>query len=377
MDPNLTLELHAHLFMKQGMGFAFRGSFNDPIQAKSYQDGLSSQANPETVEKSGIGILVISLYANPFLVFSLRDSIREQMKLAREFVGAHPNWIIARNAGEARAALVSGKRVLVLSLEGSSGIIETDQDIREFIDEGGISIVTLLHLTDDEFGGVALLRGSKVLSSPWSFIRSLFSPNRKDGIKTNLKGLTSEGEAMAKKLIAHGVWIDLAHASDESQRSLIPLLRAQGLPLLYTHTILRKYHGAERGIAPWQLDELKRSQGILGVVPSREYLEGTPSIFPGCNSSLGWLATQYKEFVDILGSDHVAFGSDINGALNHIEPGCGSPGLWNISQYPALWQSLRTLGAPTPQPLSRMIEGFLQAWSRVSRVRNLENIQSH
>jgi microsomal dipeptidase-like Zn-dependent dipeptidase len=143
-------------------------------------------------------------------------------------------------------------------------------------------------------------------------------------------------------------------------------MRSEGLPLLYTHTVLRKYHGAERGIAPWQLDELRRSQGILGVVPSEDYLEGTVSAFPSCDQSLGWLATQYQEFVAVLGNTHVSFGSDINGALDHIAPGCGSEGLWNISQYPELWASLTRLGAPTPKPLSAMIDGFLETWERVT-----------
>ena len=48
---------------------------------------------------------------------------------------------------------------MILALEGASGIIETDEDLAEFVDRDGIRIVTLIHLTDDEFGGAAFLKG--------------------------------------------------------------------------------------------------------------------------------------------------------------------------------------------------------------------------
>ena len=379
---NNTLELHAHLFMKEGMGFAFHGDFNEPLQARTYEDGLSSQANPETVEASGIGILVISLYANPFFERSLRDSIRRQIALAQGFVAAHPNWIIAHRPAEARAALAEGRHALVLSIEGASGILETEDDLREFVDRDGVAIVTLLHLTDDEYGGVALLKGHRVLSDPWAWIRSLFAPNRAEGVKTNLTGLSEEGNRFAHALIAHGVWIDLAHASDASQRDLIPLLRQEGLPLLYTHTVLRHYHEAERGISGAQLAEVARSDGIVGLIPSAEMLEGTPELgtevsagagessAAPCRASIGELTRQYEEIARVLPADHLGFGTDFNGALNHLEPApacAGFAGMWNISQVPGIWDALARLGAPVPKPRARMLEAFLQAWERVRK----------
>ena len=351
--------------MKEGMGPAFSGSFNGPLHAKTYEDGLSSQANPESLDKSGIGILVASLYANPFFVRSLRDSIRSQIRLAQDFVGNHANWMIAKNPTQARQAIHMGKHVLILSLEGASGILETEEDLKEFIDTDGISIVTLLHLTDDEYGGVALLKGGKVFSDPWAWFKSLFSPNRVDGIKTNLNGLTSEGRNFTENLMARKVWIDLSHASDATQRELVPMLRMNGLPLLYTHTVLRKYHSAERAITESQINEVKRSGGLIGLVPSEEMLDGTPDL-PGCDTPLGQLVVQYKEIAQTLNPAQINFGSDFNGALNHLRPGCGlSEGLWNISQVPALWDALKKLGAPIPEPRSLMVDTFLSTWSRI------------
>src|SRR4051812_47085106 len=58
-------ELHAHLFMKEGMTWAFRGDFNGPLEATSWKDRFSSQANPEALEKSGLSVVVATIYAHP------------------------------------------------------------------------------------------------------------------------------------------------------------------------------------------------------------------------------------------------------------------------------------------------------------------------
>ncbi len=207
-----TLELHAHLFMKEGMGALFTGDFNGPLAAKDWTASRRSQANPETVERSGIGILVASLAGYPVLRCSPRDAVRRQVALAQRFVNEHPNWIIARSAAEARAALDQGRRALVLALEPN--ILESDADLDEFIDRDGVRIVTFLHISDDENGGAALLPGAKAAITP---VTVLFHSHREPGddVLVNSHGLTDRGRALAQKLIARGVWLDIAHASGD------------------------------------------------------------------------------------------------------------------------------------------------------------------
>ena len=370
--PDQTVELHAHLFMKEGMSWMFHGDFFGPLQAHDYHDRFRSQANPETLEKSGLGIVVVSLYANPLLVMDLRDSIRRQITLAEKFVREHPQWIIAKGASEARAALNSGKRVLILELEGASGILENEQDYREFIDQRGIRIVTVLHLTDDKFGGVAFLRGIRALSTPLAWLKSLVRGSVHDGVRENPNGLTEDGRKLAAALIERGVWIDLAHSSDASQHELIPILEMANQPILYTHTALRRFHGAERGITDWQLAEVKKTRGIIGLMPSEFMLEGTTPPRPGCPSGIAALETQYILAVSAIGDPAaVMLGSDYNGGIPHLAPGCNtgtkldSEGLWNISGVPEVWKALKKLGALTPDPLSGMEERFLESWRQV------------
>jgi microsomal dipeptidase-like Zn-dependent dipeptidase len=367
------VELHAHLFMKEGMGWGFTGDFFGELRASGWSNQLSSMANPDTLERSGIGIVVAALYAHPVFTLSLRASIRKQIEQARKFVTEHPGWVIARSSAEARAALESGKRVMVLALEGASGIIESEEDLAEFVDRGGIRIVNLLHLTDDEYGGVAFLPGIKALTNPWTWLKGLFSPARDEsGVRVNPDGLTDRGRKAALAFLKRGVWLDLAHASDASYAELVPLLRSRGQPHLYTHAPLRKYMKAERGVSEAQLKAVKLTGGIVGVMPADTMLEGTPpSASPPCDGAFGKLKLQYTEAAAIVGAESVMMGSDWNGGVKHLQPTCETgtsldrEGLWNIGQQGQLWKALEASGAPVPKPLGRTIERFLDAWAKV------------
>lgn len=344
-NPHPHVELHAHLFMKEGMGIFFRGDFFGPIRATSASDRLSSQANPQTLQESKIGILIVALYSHPFMTLSVKDSIRRQIALAERFVLENPKWIIARSAEDAQKALSEGKRVLVLSLEGAAGVLDTDEDFREFIDERDVRIVTLLHLTDDHLGGVAFLAGWRGLASPFAFVQSLFSPSARDadGHPTNPGGLTASGRALSRKLVEHGIWIDLAHSSDAVQAELIPMLEAAGHPLLYTHTSLRRYYGGERGLSESQLQAVGRTRGLVGLMPSPEML------------GVATLAQQFKEIETLAGPAAATLGTDFNGAMPRL------PELVHIGHTPQVWTELEASGV---KPGGR-IERFLEAWKAI------------
>ena len=298
-----------------------------------------------------------------------------------EFVRTHPNWIIARSSGEAEKALAQGKRVLVLSLESAAYVVEKEEDLVEFIDQRGIRIVNLLHLTDDEFGGVAFLGGAKNLSSPFAALGNLFSGNRGEGgVRANGRGLTDVGRAMAHSLIDRGVWLDLAHASDAAQTELLPMLEKAGHVPLYTHTVLRTHHPAERAVSDTQLGHVKRLGGIVGLMPSEDMLKGTsvasefcpaeqcPS---GCQGGAHALATQYRDLASRIGAESIALGSDYNGGIPHLRPSCGTgtaldqQGMWNIGQASEVWAAMIKLGAPVP-PQGKRVAQFLEAWKKIT-----------
>jgi len=375
-------ELHSHLFMNEAMTWAFVGDFEGPLRAKDWQARLSSQANTEAVQRSGLKILVVSLYAHPLFRLDMRDGVRDQIAIAERFVATTPGWIIAHSPVEAERALKANQSVLVLSLEGALGVIETDADIDEFVVRRGIRIITPLHLTDDRFGGVAFLKAPLTFFNPFGLIRQIFRPLYGDeGVRINDRGLSSQGFALIGKLLDRGVWLDLSHASDRSQEAILPLIEARGQPVLYTHTILRKYHGAERGVSARQLAAVARTQGVLGLMPAADYLNGVPEPSSGCFNRADAFVLQYQALTAVLGPQSVMIGSDTNGGISHLPPNCaaagaGTPGghspvnsvdregYWNISQSRDLWQWLVGRKAAAFSTPEATVRHFIDAWKR-------------
>jgi membrane dipeptidase len=359
--------------MKQGIGWLFRGDFDSPLRATDWSDLWSSRANRDSLDASGDSIVVVALYAHPILTgFSVRDSIRRQLDEADAFVAKNAGWILAREPADARRALAAGKKSLVLSLEGAWGALEDEADLAELVDRRGVRIVTLHHLTDDELGGAAFLPGVQGFSTPGAFFTQLFAPLRDpDGVRVNRNGLSERGEALTRKLLARKVWIDLTHAPDRSLERLVPMLRAAGQPVLHTHTVLRRFHGAERGISDRHLAEVGGSGGIVGLMPTERMLEGTPGT-ASCESGVLKLATQHARASEALGADAVMLGSDVNAPIPFLKPACGSGtsldgehGFWKMDQTSELWAALRRAGAPVPDPLSKQAEKFISAWEKI------------
>ena len=359
--------------MNEGLTWIFRGDFFDEhLSATSWKNLLSSQANPKTLNDSDVRIMVASLYAaHPILTpWGLRKAVRRQVLQAERFVRENPEWILAKSPEEAEQALKEGKRALILSLEGASGIIETDRDIDDFFNLG-IRIVTLLHLTDDQFGGCSLVggfTGALINFGPWFMGKKLWSDGKL--IRTNPQGLTQEGISFARKLIQKKIWVDLSHASDESLKALTPLLKEAGQPFLYTHNALRKYAGVEREMSVEQLKEVKETGGLVGALPTPRFLRGTPLPPHTQDGGIEAFVKHYNEIADIIGPEATMIGSDFNGAIPHLKPSkdtgtsLDEKGLWHVGQSKELLIAMQKKGAKLPPP-GRHISYFLEAWKKV------------
>jgi microsomal dipeptidase-like Zn-dependent dipeptidase len=379
--PRYTLvDLHAHAFMDRGLGLLFDGDFQSPLRSTNWSDLFSSQINADTLEASGLGLIVVSLYAHPLFAPARQQSIRQQIADARAFVQTHPDWVIARNPHEARDAYARGKRVMVLSLEGASGILDTEEDIKELVDEDGISIVTFAHLADDKLTGAALLSSYNVLGNPRGLVSALLGQKRSpDGKLLNPHGLTPYGRWVASRLIAHHVWIDLAHASEETSIALMTMMLEAGQPLLYTHMGLGT--DASAALSSDLLRVVSGSGGIMGLVPGESIVgathvpaENCPSACNGqCKGGVYALAAQFNAIASVIGDDHTFIGSDFNGAQVHLPPShsCATGttldarGLYNISQTGELWAALLTAGARVKPSQEHGVENFLAVWEKV------------
>ena len=374
--PEGGVDLHAHVSMKPALGCLFSGHIEGPLEADSWDDRLSSKLNAATLSASGLSVVVVALFAHPVLGGDMRAQVREQIEEVEAFTRAHPRWAIARDAAQARALLSAGRRVLVLSLEGASGVLESEEDLVEFVDRRGIRVVTPLHLVDDRYGGVATLGGSSYLGNPLGVAARLF--DAQGGIERGARGLTPLGRRLIAELLARGVWIDLTHASDAALTEIVPMVRAAGQPLLVSHAILRRHKPHERATSDELLKAVAASGGIVGLVPSEDafHLPEGRLCPPGCSAEacehgVNAFAAVWADAARLLGAEAVMLGSDHNGGMRHLRASCGTggpldepAGLWNMGQSAALLDALAKLGAPRA-PLRATLDRFLSAWGRV------------
>lgn len=364
------IDLHNHLFMKQGLRIFRGGFFKNKIKAKHWKHRSKSQVNEELLNKSNLKLVVVALYATPIINGPVRKFANKQIDLAEKFVKRNPNWIIAKSSVEARKALNLGKRVLVLSLEGATGYIDSKKGFEDFYDRG-VRIVTLIHLVNDKIGGTSFRGGFR----GWLSLPQIPFCKERDpfGIKINCKGLNPYGLKLVNKMIDKGFWIDLTHSSDKLLEEVIPVMEAKKLPLLFTHTTLRKYKKTERTLSENHLNKVAKSDGIIGLLPSAEYLGKVGN----CQGSVDSFQIHYNEMAKTLPLDHIMIGSDVNGMVHHLKPRnhrrCPSPkisskmdkkGFWNSSHHSDLYNSLGQLGSQTTDSLNH-IETFLNAWERV------------
>jgi microsomal dipeptidase-like Zn-dependent dipeptidase len=386
------VELHSHLFMHRGLYPLVRAPFESPELSESFSDRFAPRVNAQTLEHSPARIVVASLYAHPLFTRSLRESIRLQIADARRFVEQSPRWRLVRTPRELEAVLQDGKSALILHLEGASGILETENDFREFLDDGGIRIVTPLHLTDDVFGGCALLPFPQTFSNPLAWARAFLRPSihrdPETGVLRNPRGLTPLGKDLIQALLKRKVWIDLAHASDSALEEILPLVRKAGQPELHTHTALRTRLKAERGISPSALRGVAASGGLIGLMPTEQMVrdaahDGPFSRFRCEETESGGLtafAGQWDEARKILPAGAITLGSDHHGGVPGLRPTCGTEtsldrnrsgdqkpsGFTRMDQAPELLLALQKLQVLSGDESPASIQRFVRAWYRVA-----------
>lgn len=367
------VELHAHLMMRDGMGWSFTGPLGRAHATIDPTRRLTQQVDAEGLARSGLAVVVVTLYAHPWLSWApaldgpspragVRGSLERQWQSLLRFLTEHPEWVLVRGPAQAREALARGKRAMVLALEGAWGAVDTDAGFELWVKKRGLSILTLTHLTGDELGGAALLPGLMQISHPWAAWNRV---ETFDGA-TNPEGLTEAGLQLAKKALTEGVWLDFAHLPDSGWTQILNVLDlSDPPPLLVTHTVSRTRLGAERAISEDQLRWVRASHGVVGLLPSEEFLKGPDEPVPArCGEALDRLAHEWGLLARWVGPENTHFGSDFNGGVPHLRADCqGRHGLAGIGDVSGVWEGLAARGLKIPTPESHL-EAFLAAWTR-------------
>ena len=371
----------------------------DTPAPRSHRHALRQTVSADALAASGVRIFSAAAMAAEKATSpaQARALVLEQLRYVEAFVAAHPDhFVLARTPAAARAALqTTDKIVVVHAIEGGRMLLSGPEDAR-FWAEQGVSLVTLIHLLDDELGGAASNPG--VLG--WLINREAAAKRRRD----QPRGLTERGKQAIVELDRAGILVDLTHMSPEAVQDALAVTRAHGIPPVVTHGKLWDIHATERGFRRKDVIEIYRQGGVFNLVLSGTSLSATrPSVpvpedlCPGSIDAFRWhwdvlQDTLDDALVELYGvTDRAAlsdvqrtrlatgWASDWNGGIGHSRPkyglgGCGgrlphasvpfdTAGLAHPGHLPDHWQRLEEAGVDL-DPMLRSAERFLQLWER-------------
>lgn len=298
-----------HMTMDVPLSPIYQGSLNGEVQATDWRSKIKSRVDFKNLEKSGLKLVVAVISINPWWG-TTEKQFDDQMNELAKFCELHPQWKIVKDPAEARRELAKGNKVLVLSLEGASFFKEREL-YAKLIEKYPIRIVTPIHFMD--------------------FTHSIGEPAKQKGLPTVIEWvagkffynyestpLTALGEELFHDLYRRRIWIDLSHASARVVDQFVKT-RPQGYPLLMTHTVLKKYYGTDRGVDEEFLKLIAKEGGVVGLLPSVQMLEGTPTVANDCQKGNPYLV-QWKELTEKVKLKNVYLGSDLNSPLPGIPP---------------------------------------------------------
>jgi membrane dipeptidase len=164
----------------------------------------------------------------------------------------------------------------VLSIEGAHAL-EGDPAAVDRLVDAGFRMMSPTHFFDNEFGG---------------------SAHGVDRI-----GLTSRGRDLIARMEARSMLVDVAHASS---RTIDDVLAVATRPVVASHTGVRASHDSVRNLADDHVRGIAASGGLIGI-------GFWPTATGGDDAAA--IGRAITAAVALAGVDHVALGSDFDGAV--------------------------------------------------------------
>lgn len=210
---------------------------------------------------------------------------------------------IVRTADELATCLDQGTFAMILHFEGVEAL-DTDLNYLHLFYQAGLRSVGITWSRPNAFGyGV-----------PFSFPAS----------PDTGPGLTEAGKALVKMCNELGVMIDLSHLNEKGFWDVAALSSA---PLVATHSNAHVLAATPRNLTDKQLDAVKESGGVVGINFHIGFLREDGR--SDTETSLTEIVRHAAYIADRIGVDHVALGSDFDGATmpHDLKDAAGLPKL--------------------------------------------------
>jgi len=223
----------------------------------------------------------------------------------------------ARRIGDVDAALADGTPpVAVLHLEGAEAI------------DPGLEALPAWHAM-----------GLRSLGPVWSRANAFATgvPFAMPSSPDVGPGLTDAGVALVKACAELGILVDLSHLNE---KGFWDVARLEAGPLVASHSGAHAVAAASRNLTDAQLDAIGASGGLVGIVYATAFIR--PDFADDPDTPLAVIADHARHVADRIGVEHVALGSDFDGATIPASLG-------DVAGLPKLLDALRAAGFTDPE----------------------------
>ncbi|HEV8633122.1 MAG TPA: dipeptidase [Chloroflexota bacterium] len=266
---------------------------------------------------------------------------------------------------------VAARRVLQ-QLDGLLGQIEASggrahlalsaADVRRCQAEDRLAVVLNVEGAEPLHGELAMLRvlhrlGVRVLQPVWNHRNEAA-----DGIveEHGRGGLSEFGRALVREMNRLGMALDLSHLN---QPGFFEVLELSTHPVLFTHGNCRALFDHRRNLTDEQIRALAEGGGVFGISFVDAFMGDDPGDYrPVEGSDPGdcrRVADHIDHAVQLVGPDHVGYGSDFDGT-NRLPRG-----LEDVSHLPNLTAELLDRGYDEPSLATILGGNYLRVFERV------------
>ena len=226
--------------------------------------------------------------------------------------------VIPRSVADIKAAKASGKLAIILGAQNSV-VVEDDLELLRILQRVGFRILQPTYMERNTLGCGVLAKGGD-------------------------DGLTEKGERWVELMNELRMLIDLSHVG---YRTAADVLARSKRPVIFSHSNARALCDSLRNIPDDLIRAAARTGGTVGLTP------WPPMTKHATRPTLDDWAEQVAYVVNLIGIDHVAFGSDLS------EGSYASEEQWQTSFGPrGMYPEVTGVMGPWFIFTCRMTEGF-------------------
>ena len=292
--------------------------------------------------------------------------------LVEGLAAAAPDTVaIARSVADVRSHFAKGLISLPMGMENGAPIGDDLANLEHFYDRG-IRYITLTHGENNQ-----ICDSSYAEEREWN-------------------GLSPFGREVIAEMNRLGIMIDVSHLSDDAVEQVMALTEA---PVIASHSSCRRFTpGWERNMSDELIERLAENGGVIMInfgsaflradayeqsraffeafehhlaenglerdsPEAKAFTEAYMAQNPRIYADLADVVAHIDHVVDLVGIDHVGFGSDFDGVGDSLPTG-----LKDVSQYPNLVAALLEAGYSEDDLRKMAGENLLRVWSEVETV---------